>query len=212
MNILQELLKTQGGDVVGQLSRQFGISPEDAQKALSNLVPVVAGGVKKTASSANGLESLLSKVKNNQDLRRAADVPSVLEQEQTRQAGNDILGDIFGSKEVSRTVAGHTAKSTGIDVSVLKKMLPLVAGLVMSSLNNKSQASSGGLGELLGGLANSKQTQTTSRGGLGGLLGGLFGGGRRAQAKQSGGLESLLDFDGDGNISDDILDLAKKMF
>lgn len=212
MNILQELLKSQGGDVVGQLSRQFGLSPEDAQRALSNLVPVVAGGVKKTAASANGLESLLSKVKNNQDLRRAADVPSVLEQEQTEQAGNDILGDIFGSKEVSRTVAGHTAKSTGIDVSVLKKMLPLVAGLVMSSLNNKSQASSGGLGELLGGLANAGQTQAPSRGGLGGLLGGLLGGGKRAQAKQSGGLESLLDFDGDGNISDEILDLAKKMF
>lgn len=208
MNILQDLIGSQGGDVVGQLAQQFGISKDDAQKALSNLIPAVAGGVKKTAANPSGLESLLSKVKNNQDLRQAADNPSVLGQPQTVNAGNDILGDIFGSKDVSRTVAGHTAKSTGIDVGILKKMLPMVAGLVMSQLNNKSQSSGGGLGELLGGLAGGRQASSSS----GGLLGGLLGGRSAAAPQKSSGLESLLDFDGDGNISDDMLDLVKKMF
>lgn len=210
MNILQDLLGSQGGNVVGQLASQFGISPEQAQKALSNLVPAVAGGIKKTASSQNGLEALLSKVKNNQDLRRSADNPSVLGQPQTTQTGNEILGDIFGSKDVSRTVAGNTSKATGLDLGMLKKMLPLVAGLVMSQLNNRSKSSGGGLGDLLGGLAGASQPQR--RGGLGGLLGGLLGGGRRAQANQTNGLESLLDFDGDGSIADEVLEMAKKMF
>ena len=210
MNILQDLLGSQGGDVVGQLASQFGISPDDAKKALSNLVPAVAGGIKKTAQSKTGLESLLSKVQSNQDLRQAADRPSVLEQQQTTQSGNDILGDIFGSKDVSRTVAGNTAQATGLDLGMLKKMLPLVAGLVMSQLNNRSTSSGGGLGDLLGSLAGAQKPARS--GGLGGLLGSLLGGGRAAQKRQSSGLESLLDFDGDGNIADEVLDMAKKMF
>ena len=121
MNILQDLLSSQGGNVVGQLSEQFGISADDAQKALSNLIPAVAGGVKKAANSSSGLEALLSKVQNNQDLRQAADNPSVLGTAETTQTGNDILGDIFGSKEVSRTVAGNTAQATGLDSGMLKK-------------------------------------------------------------------------------------------
>ena len=164
-------------------------------------------GIKKTAASQNGLEALLSKVQSNQEIRQAADQPNVLGQPQSTQVGNDILGQIFGSKEVSRTVAGNTANATGLDNGMLKKMLPLVAGLVMSQLNNRSSSSSGGLGELLGGLAGAQQA---SRGGLGGLLGSLLGGGRKSRS--SGGLESLLDFDGDGDISDEVLEMAKKMF
>jgi hypothetical protein len=81
----------------------------------------------------------------------------------------------------------------------------------MSQLNNKSEASGGGLGDLLGGLAGATQA-TQSRGGLGGLLSGLLGGGKRQKAQQPNALESLLDFDGDGNIADDVLDMAKKLF
>ena len=41
-------------------------------------------------------------------------------------AGNDILGQIFGNKDVSRNVAGHAAEQTGIDSSLLRRMLPLM--------------------------------------------------------------------------------------
>ena len=44
--------------------------------------------------------------------------------------GNDILGQIFGSKDVSRTVAQNAATKTGLDATLLKKMLPIVAMLV----------------------------------------------------------------------------------
>jgi len=209
MNILQEMLKAQGGDIVEQLAKQFGLDKSDAEKALSNLIPAVAGGVKKAASSKNSLESLLGKVQANQDMRRSIESPTVLGNPQVTQAGNEVLADIFGSKEVSRTVADQTSKSTGIDFGILKKMLPLVAGLVMSSLSKKGQSSNGGLGELLGGLAGSSQPQRSS--GLGSLLGIIFGSSKKQQAP-SGGLESFLDFDGDGNIADDVLDLARKLF
>ncbi len=210
MNILQEIIKAQGGQVIGQLANQFGLDSTDAVKALSNLVPAIAGGLRKTAQSKNGLEALISKIESNNDVQQSIDLPEILSKPEATNAGNDILGNIFGSKDISRTVAGQTAKSTGLDVGMLKKMLPLVAGLVMSSLNKRGQSSSGGLGGLLGGLAGVAM-QKQSRGGLGGLLGSLLGGRRRRQ-QQSSGVESLLDFDGDGNIADDVLNLARKLF
>ena len=51
MNLLQEILSAQDGGVVGQLAQQFGIDAGDASKALSNLIPAIAGGIKKTAKT-----------------------------------------------------------------------------------------------------------------------------------------------------------------
>ncbi|MGI9317376.1 MAG: DUF937 domain-containing protein, partial [bacterium] len=195
MNIIQELLKAGEGQAVGQLANQFGLDTSAVEKALANLVPAIAGGIKKTASSKNGLESLISKMGDDKDLTKAVDFPDILGKPDSTQAGNEILGDIFGSKDVSRTVAKQTAQSTGVDFGILKKMLPLVAGLVMSSLSKTGQASGGGLGELLGGLAQPKP-QPQPRGGLGGLLSGIFGTRKAAKAPPSSGIESLLDFDG----------------
>jgi len=210
MNILQEILKSGNGKIVGQIASQFGLDESDAAKALANLIPAVAGGIKKTATSTSGLEALVSKIEANRDVQQSFDSPEILTEAAATQSGNEILGDIFGSKEVSRTVAGQTAKSTGLDLGILKKMLPLVAGVVMSSLNKRGSQSSGGLGGLLGNLAGAAQHQPR-RGGLGGLLGSLLGGGRQ-KAQQSSGIESLLDFDGDGSVADDVLNLARKLF
>ncbi|HYX47073.1 MAG TPA: DUF937 domain-containing protein [Sphingomicrobium sp.] len=72
--------------------------------------------------------------------------------------GNEVLGHIFGSKEVSRDVAAQASQQSGVDTSVLKKLLPIVAGAVaMHYMNQRSTggtAAGGGgiLGSILGGL------------------------------------------------------------
>jgi hypothetical protein len=110
------------------------------------------------------------------------------------QPGNDVLGEIFGSKDVSRTVAQDAATRTGLDPALLKKMLPLLAMLVTGWMSRQGSAA-----------------PAASDAGLGGLLGGLLGGGR-AQAGAGGGLGglgALLDANGDGNALDDILRMAQ---
>ena len=44
--------------------------------------------------------------------------------------GNQILGHIFGSKDTSRDVATQASQESGVDPSVLKKLLPILAGAV----------------------------------------------------------------------------------
>ena len=115
--------------------------------------------------------------------------------------GNDVLGQIFGSKDVSRTVAQNAASRTGLDPALLRKMLPIVAMMVAGYM---AKQGGGGTQAGLGG-----------GGGLGGLLGGLLGGKASGQASSggaaAGGLGSLLDLNGDGNPLDDILGMAGKM-
>ena len=105
--------------------------------------------------------------------------------------GNDLLGEIFGSKDVSRTVAQNAAARSGLDPALLKKMLPMLAMLVAGFMAKQRSGGSSGLG------------------GLGGMLGGMLGQGRGAASSQGPG--PMLDLNGDGNALDDILRMAGKV-
>lgn len=82
------------------------------------------------------------------------------------QPGNDILGNIFGSKDVSRSVAGEVSAMTGIDEGILKKMLPILAMAVagyMAQQATGADSSGGG-------------APAQSGGALGGILGSIVAG------------------------------------
>lgn len=77
--------------------------------------------------------------------------------------GNQILGQIFGSKDASRDVAAQASQQSGVDTSVLKKLLPIIAGAVamhyithrggQAAPAGETPAGGGGiLGSILGGL------------------------------------------------------------
>lgn len=75
-----------------------------------------------------------------------------------RQPGNDILGNIFGSKDVSRSVAGSVAEVTGLDENMLKQMLPILTMAVagyMAKQATGGAAASGGSESPLGGILGS---------------------------------------------------------
>jgi hypothetical protein len=175
-----------------QMARELGVSETQAASGASALLPAILGGFKKQAQSQgsglDGLTSMLGK------LGGGGLLDDVLSKNPTDVGrGNDVLGQIFGSKEVSRTVAGNAATQTGLDPSILKKMLPMLAMAV------------GGLMSKQGGVP---AASASAGGGLGSLVGGLLGGGRGGQG--GGGIASMLDLNGDGNVLDDVLRLAGK--
>ncbi|WP_163454629.1 DUF937 domain-containing protein, partial [Escherichia coli] len=50
------------------------------------------------------------------------------------QQGNDVLGQLFGSKDLSRAVAAQAAQASGVGQQVLQQMLPVLASMVMGGL------------------------------------------------------------------------------
>jgi len=193
---IKDILAQIGG--VGSMARELGISESQAASGAEALLPAILGGFKKqTKAQPTGLEGLGGLLGQ---LGGSSLLDNLLAPEPTDVGrGNNVLGQIFGSKDVSRTVADSAASQSGLDSSLLKKMLPMLAMAVTGYLAKQGSPAA---------------QQTSGGGGLGGLLGGLFGrrgGGRSSTQRTSGGLASMLDLDGDGNPLDDILQMAGKM-
>ena len=141
-NLLNTIIKAQGGAIIGQLAKNFGISPEAAEQAVSKLLPAVSRGIQKNAQSQGGLESILGAITGG-NISQYLDNPTELGSQSAVSDGNNILGQIFGSKDVSRNVAGQAAKETGLDVGILKKMLPLLASTAIASISKQASPNSG---------------------------------------------------------------------
>jgi hypothetical protein len=193
---LSEILQQIGG--IGAMARELGVSETQAASGAEALLPAILGGFKRQAQAhpagLDGLGGLL------QQLGGGGLLDEVLAPQTTDVSrGNDVLGQIFGSPDVSRTVAQHAATQSGLDASLLKKMLPLLAMLVGGFISRQHGAAQAAPGAQAGGL------------GLENLLGSLLGGGSTggtAAASPMAGLGSLLDLNGDGNPLDDILRMA----
>ena len=202
---ITDLLAQTGG--LQSIARELGVSETQAASGATALVPAILGGFKKQAqaqpSGLEGLGGLLGK------LGGGGLLDDVLAPQPTNvNRGNDVLGQIFGSKDVSRTVAQNAAANTGLSPGLLKKMLPMVAMLVAGYMAKQKSAAAPPAQNAPTGA------QTASPGGgLGGMLGGLLGGGAAGaqRAGAAGGLASMLDMNGDGNPLDDIMRMAGKV-
>ena len=196
MNLLEAILKTQNGGAVSQLASQFGLQQNQAQDALQSLLPALSSGLKRNVQRDGGTESLLAALGRGNH-QRFMDDPTQLARSGARDEGNNILAHLLGSKDVSRAVADRAAVSSGLGSDLLKKMLPVIASLVMGSLAKNSAGSSSPLGGLLKGMMGGGGAGGAGAGGLADVLGGLLGGssgggGRQAQSSGGGGLGGML--------------------
>ncbi len=207
---LTDILAQAGG--IESMAKDLGIPPAMAKQGAEALLPAILGGFKKQAQSGGieGLGGLLGQ------LGGGGLLDSVLGSQPTPVApGNEVLGQIFGSKDVSRTVAGQAATQSGLDSGLLKKMLPILAMMVAGYMAKQSgQAQGGGgLGDLIGGVLGGSGGSGGLGGMLGNVLGGAVGGGGAPAAAGGGlgGLANMLDLNGDGNPLDDIMGMASKL-
>jgi hypothetical protein len=192
---ITDILAQMGG--LQSMARELGVSEAQAASGAEALIPAILGGFKKQAQAQPtglaGLGGLLGQLGGGGLLDNVlASQPTDVSQ------GNNVLGQIFGSKDVSRAVAQNAASRSGLDPSLLKKMLPMLAMLVAGYMAKRQGA-------------GAAEPSAPMSGGLGGMLGGLLGG-RGAKPAGSGGsgLASMLDLNGDGNALDDIMRMAGK--
>ena len=159
MNLLDMIMKAQSGEVVRQMANNFQLDEGTARSAIDALVPALGRGFSRNATSSQGLDDLIGALQKGNHSRYIEE-PSVATQQVAVDEGNGILGHIFGSKDVSRQVAARAAETSGVDSSILKKMLPMLASVAMGALAKQ------GFGKT--------ETQATTTGGLGGLLAGFL--------------------------------------
>ena len=193
---ITDILAQMGG--LQSIARELGVSETEAASGAEALAPAILGGLQKKAAQPDGVEGLGGLLGQ---LGGGGLLDQVLSPQPTDvDPGNSVLGEIFGSKDVSRTVAQHASSQTGLEPGLLKKMLPLLAMLISGYMAKQHAGAAGSGGAASTGAA-------AGGGGLGDLLGGLLGG-RAGSGGGLGGLASMLDRDGNGNPLDDILRMA----
>lgn len=140
----QELLDTlrrSGG--LEAVSKELGIGPAAAFAGAEALLPAILGGFRKqaeaTGGGAAGLGNLIEMLGG---LGGGELAGNVLAPDPTDiDRGNAVLGRIFGTRDVSRSVAEDAAARTGLDSATLRRMLPLLAMLVGGYLSARAGGS-----------------------------------------------------------------------
>ena len=192
MASLYEILENANeGEAIAVLGRELGLTPEQTQSAVTALLPAISAGLKQSTESVDGLGNLFALMGQQKDLPALYDDAKMALSPDGLAAGNLALSVIFGSPEVSQAVVDQAQKFSGVSASILEKMLPALAGIVLSGLMRSGSSASVPLG------AQAALSPFGGGGGLGDILGQVFGrvltGSGSGPAPSSGGAGPLGD-------------------
>jgi hypothetical protein len=181
---------------IADIAARLGVDEATASQAVNQALPALFGGLRANAEDPAGAASIAKAVQKHD--------PNLVEggvnlDEVDESDGEKIVGHVFGAeKEQVALALGKTQGPGGDDL--IKKLLPILAPIVLSYLAKQFQTGQGSpgagdgglggvlgdligkggggaigdvLGDLLGGAGKGKG------GDIGDLLGGLLGGGRR---------------------------------
>ena len=136
---------------IDAMAKDLGVDSQTAQMGAAVLLPAIMAGMGRSSAGQTGLGGL------GRILSGAAGGGGLLDlvlgtQPTPTSQGNDILGQIFGNKDVSRQVAAEAAGASGLDPALLKKMLPILAMAAVGYLSQRGKQGGGAGGGALGGL------------------------------------------------------------
>ena len=174
---------------ISALAGQLGVDDATAEAAVREALPALVGGMQANAADPAGEASLAGALDNHS--------PKLVEggvnlDEVDTDDGQKIVNHVFGDN--TGAVAQTLGSNVGDNGDLIKKLLPILAPIVLSYLSQRmsggagQQTGAGGgltdlLGSILGGMtggqAGGPAGQQTSGGSILDTLGGLLGGGRR---------------------------------
>lgn len=187
-NFVDEFMKNYGPEVTKQMSSTFNVDRGTVQKLLPKLAPLILSGLKKQKDERGGndrVDHILNKYGDQSVLNSIRDLVSA---KATDTSTDARLGGLLG--EGGLTAASVLGKQMKIDPSVVMKMIPALAPLILGALSRKRDAGNagiGGIGSLLdangdgsilddvsGFLLKGGTGKSVNKGVLGSILGGLF--------------------------------------
>lgn len=136
MKLLETLLENQ--PALRQIAQRTGVPNTQSITIIKYLAPVLVRGLQMNAQPLDGRNVLLGAL-NRGSHQRYIDDPSSLAAQSAVDDGNAILSHILGSKSVSRNLAAYAARQTAVGSHRIKKMLPLVACLIMAAMSKETE-------------------------------------------------------------------------
>ena len=165
---------------IDEIAARIGEQPDDVRRAVDVALPALFGGLQANAADPGGAESIAEAL-GQHDAEVASRPISLADVDPAD--GERITAHIFGAQ---RDEVVNRLGSQGASSDLLRKLIPILAPIVLSYLAKQAGGRGGSAGilgtilaSILGGAAQGT-SGSGSGGGLGGVLGGLLGGGRKS--------------------------------
>ena len=200
-NLADILAQAQGKQGFDALLGQFGWSPDQAEAAMAALLPAFTMGMNRATQSPAGLADLMSLFTVKPSYAEILENPMTAGPAMIN-AGQEVLGKLFGSQALTQAIAQQAAAASGIGQDMMAKIMPVMATMLMGSLLKGAMDGQNPLGALLSamlgqGAAGAAKPATDAMTGLVGAftnaMGGLMGA-KPAQGTGAGlpGLDQLV--------------------
>ncbi|OBG87562.1 hypothetical protein A5733_09475 [Mycobacterium sp. NS-7484] len=174
---------------VADIANKLGADEGEVSAAIKTLVPALVGGVAENVQADNIDSSDLESAVTAQGASGLLDGGVSVDQVDANE-GNQIVSKIFGGNDSTQVASALSGAGAG-GSNLIKQLLPILAPIVLAYIgkqfaqNNapaqsapQPQASSGGLGDILGSiLGGAAGGGGGSNNPLGSILGSVLGGG-----------------------------------
>jgi hypothetical protein len=189
MDSITNLLISQlGSGALSQISEQLGIDESKAQQAVGMALPMLIGALNRnTSSSKSGAEALAGALQRDHDGSILDNLPQAITKRETIEDGSAILGHVLGEKRGG--IMNSVSRATNIDSDQVAQIFAILAPIV------------------LGALGQMQRKKNLDAQGVSALLQEE----RKTVEKTSSGLTQLLDMDGDGDVSEEIISLGSSL-
>ena len=192
MDALTQMITQQiAGGAANKMAQRLGISETTARTAVSLAVPLILAALARNAARPEGAQNLHQAVAEDHDGSILDNLTGYLGNPE-RENGAGILRHALGSQRP--VVESNLAQAAGIDPNSAGSLLEMMAPLVMGAIGRQQQENGldpQGLSQYLG--EQQQQVEATDPG----LM---------------GTLNSMLDSNRDGSVSDDLARIAGNFF
>ncbi|OBZ92683.1 hypothetical protein ADU59_25175 [Pararhizobium polonicum] len=137
------MMQAQNGNAMDVMAKQFGLAQEQMAKATAALMPAFSTALKRNTANPYDFGALLTAMSSGNHAQYFEDMSKAFTP-QGMADGNGILGQLFGSKDMSRAIAAQAAQMTGIGQEIYKQMLPVIASAIMGGLFKQASGQMGG--------------------------------------------------------------------
>jgi hypothetical protein len=206
MALFDMLNNAQNGDAMKDIASKFGLDQEQMTKTVEALMPAFSTGLKRNTQTPDAMGDFMKALSSGNHSEYFQQASKAYSPEGV-QDGNNILGHLFGSKEVSRAVAAQAEAASGVGQDIIKQLLPILANTLMGGMfnqtNEKMQGLSGsGSGNVFGDIisqmmkgasGNQAGSQSAGSNPLGDLIGGFLGGRTQGSAAQDNPLGKMME-------------------
>lgn len=188
-SMLEELAGALGGDTLGQLAGVLGADNDAVSKGVAAALPALLGGLARNTREPSGASALFNALGSDHDGSILDSLGAIFggspwAQQQASRHGESILGHVLGQSRPR--VEQQVQQTSGLSSSMVSKLLPLLAPIVLGYLGRK----------LSGGGNDQQLAQSLDQ--------------ERAQVKGNDGiLGQVIDLiDGDDNDGGGLIDVA----